>query len=318
MILAICLAIGSTGVVSATTVGESEPALLKETTMFVGNYISSLENTVISDVIFLDNLYSPQNDNVIARLYRVGDGYAIIGINTLNVYEYSLSSANPYSSVSGKKYYGGYFEYYDSNKRHIYEGYAFTPSASLNEITDKETSPTSKLHVSDEPLAMPRANARGQLNGTLSTAWINGKCGPTSAYIMLQYKGYIDTSMTANETINYLDGLMGPVSLSTLKSGTNKALSNWGYSVRVSSASYSFSLVKSQIDRNKPLTLGTNGGGLATDGHVQTIHGYAEQLITRSTTAYVLYVNNSWGQNNVAISYQGSAPSYLKDHIYFG
>ncbi len=69
-------------------------------------------------------------------------------------------------------------------------------------------------------------------------------------------------------------------------------------------------------------TLGTNGGGLATGGHVQTIHGYKQVYYgVGSEQTITLYVNNSWGKNNIAIPYdilvEGDAPSYLKDHVYY-
>ena len=61
---------------------------------------------------------------------------------------------------------------------------------------------------------------------------------------------------------------------------------------------------------------------MATGGHVQTIHGYKQFYYgVGSEQTITLYVNNSWGKNNIAIPYdilvEGDAPSYLKDHVYY-
>lgn len=79
----------------------------------------------------------------------------------------------------------------------------------------------------------------------------------------------------------------------------------------------SCTLIMSEINAGRPLTLGTSGGGLASGGHVQTVHGYYNVNIVTKPYYYTIYVNNSWGKNNVAISYEDTTPSYLKDHVYF-
>lgn len=109
--------------------------------------------------------------------------------------------------------------------------------------------------------------------------------------------------------------------MSSLKNGINNYLStsyqHGGLYGTVTSCSYSYDIVKSNINYNKPISLGTNGGGLATGGHVQTIHGYKTEQLSASIIQYTLYVNNSWGDNNIALTYINTPPTYLKDHVYF-
>ena len=49
------------------------------------------------------------------------------------------------------------------------------------------------------------------------------------------------------------------------------------------------------------------------EGHVMTIHGYVQTIGDH----YVVYVNDSWGNNDVAYSYDYSPPTNFKDHVYF-
>lgn len=300
------------------TVSASDNDLRYKNKIF--SFISCLEGTNDLSISFVDDLFEPEDNTIIAKLYSVNDGYAIIGKNSLEVYEYSISATNPYLNTKGKKYYSGYFEYFDSEFKHIYNSYLYhSNSSSLEFIQEEKSSPLSNV-VSYN--AVPRANSYKKLSKSLPTDWINGYCGPTSAYNMLAYKGYVpDYLMPGTVCINFINNLINPnggsgVTLTSLKNGMNDALEYLGYSKRVASSSYSFNLVKRCINKDEPLTLGTSGGGLAQGGHVQTIHGYGEILVSSSPT-YVLYVNNSWGKNDVSISYTGNTPAYLKDHVYY-
>lgn len=308
-----------------------EPIDSKYYEKFIKDYIYALEE-INPSVTFKDVLYDPYGNSKIAYLYSVENGYAIIGIDSMNIYEFSLSTDNPYRSVIGKKYYSGYFEYYDSSKVHIYEKYKFSDESSMMFGMEKNTSLSVQKNSRDDFVI--KANSVKKLSRALPTDWVNGYCGPTSAYNMLKYKSYVPLSYTSGtDAIKYINSLINPnggsgVSLSTLTNGMNKALSNWGYVKRVSSTSYSFPLIKQQINKDCPLTLGTSGGGLATGGHVQTVHGYAELTVsttsistlnmpTATSPTYVIYVNNSWGKNDVTLSYTGNPPTYLKDHVYY-
>ena len=283
----------------------------------IERFICNLENKSNVSVTYLDDLYNPNNDSVIAKLYTLENGYAIIGAQSFQIFEYSLDASNPYKDTIGRKYYAGYFRYFDKDLNHVYTGTEFLNDSEAADFLDQETMSTRNVNTATRAA---NSTTRRYLSGSLSTDWVNGYCGPTSAYNMLRYMGYIPSKYYGTTGIYYLNSFMNPtggqgVSLTTLKNGINAYMNYQGYSARVKSNSYSFYLVQNCINADEPITLGTNGGGLTSEGHVQTIHGYA--IVEGSSTTYILYVNNSWGSNNVAITYTGSAPSYLKDHVYF-
>lgn len=281
-----------------------------------------------------DVLYDCHTKLPTAIIYTLESGYAIFMIEGAYVCEYSETDPNPYQSVQKDSllYYAGPFEYLVYSNNHfinILTNETFVPTESKNSfILNEQSSLIAETNIQDKIDALnnnsvgtTRAVTQSKkLPRALSTSWINGYCGPTSAYNMLKYRNLVESGYTGTQLINRISTYTGTgVSLSSLKNGINNYLSDKiNTSVRVSSCNYSFSKVVSEINAGRPLTLGTNGGGLATGGHVQTIHGYHRESVGTGTIEYfTLYVNNSWGSNNVAIAYEDSAPSYLKDHVYF-
>ena len=159
--------------------------------------------------------------------------------------------------------------------------------------------------------------AERYLSGGLSTAWINGYCGPTSAHAMLRYLGFTDRSVSTHDMIilisTYTDRL---VSVSELRNGMNQYLLDKGYNATVYSCNYNFNRVMQEINSSQPILMFTFGGGLTSGNHVQTIHGY-KQTSDGNNITNTLIVNNSWGENGCYIPYTNSVPSYLGNHIYY-
>lgn len=272
----------------------------------------------------------------VAYCFEFNNGYVIIDISAMSVYEYSLSTPSPYLGFNtGELYYNGPISYYfklDCDFVHTYaeldEEGNFTYTIPVNEMSSVISGDTTLTDAQKTERLLHKKRVyetnietiveQGSINGTLSTAWINGYCGPTSAHTMLRYLGFTDRSREQHAVIQELTSYTGvEVTLESLRNGINNYLSTHNYSARVSSCSYNFNRVKSEINNNQPLTLGTYRGGLAPGGgHVQTIHKYVVTYDLINTT-YKLYVNNSWGSNNVVISYENGAPSWLSDHVYY-
>ena len=277
-------------------------------------------------------LYDMITSEPIAIVYDLSSGgYAIFDVSTLSVSEFSESSLNPYVNVLKNKqipYYCGAGNYYTkkgSGYTDLYSGIVIPMKQLLISTNEKSCSRTSiladpeaansVLERKERLLAMSSSYVTGSLTRQLSTDWVNGKCGPTSIYNMLEFRGelMLYPTRTPIQHINYIASFTGStVSLSSLTSGTNSYLSMAGSARRVSSCSYSFSRVTAEINANRPITLGTSAFA-GTDGHVTTIHGYVRTLDDH----YVLYVNDSHGNNDVAYSYDVTPPSHFADHVYF-
>ena len=295
------------------------------------DYITAYMEVVVDHPSTIYNriqLIDPYTNQVKYILYVFELGYAIIDIVDFYVCEYSVCSSNPYlvSLESQQLYYIAPLGYYcleNGNYRHILSNELISISSQavpttlldINSMCQKINnlkSPSSTYSIA------ATIETERYLSSSLATDWVNGYCGPTSAYNMLKYRGLVESGYTGQQLIYRISSYTGSsVDLTSLTNGINLYLSYAGFSNKVASTSYSFNKVMTEINANRPLTLGTNGGGLASGGHVQTIHGYYKYSIGTSITYYTLYVNNSWGQNGVAITYETTTPSYLKDHVYY-
>ena len=161
-----------------------------------------------------------------------------------------------------------------------------------------------------------KAYASGSLSGSLSTINKSGYCGPTSAHCVLKYEGKLRGGAYNNTSeIVVISTYTGVgVSIFSLTAGVQAYMDTYGISGYALWVPYSWSSVVNKINSNKPITLGTSGGGIATGGHVRTIHKYFN-----TGNDYLLYVNDSWGNNNVTIAYNttySGPPSYLSDHMW--
>lgn len=269
----------------------------------------------------------------VAYCFEFNNGYIIIDISAMSVYEYSLSTPSPYLGMNTSAlYYNGPIAYYyklGSDYVHTYaeldEEGNFTYTVPVNEMSSvisddailTDTQKTEKL-LSMKSVYETNATvilAEGYLSGGLTTAWLNGYCGPTAAHCMLRYMWYTNRSLSTNEVIMTIATYTGrDVTLDSLRDGMNQYLWSKGYNDTVVSCSYNFNRVMQEINSNEPLSLGQSG---STTGHVMTIHGYKKTQSDTVTTNYYLYVNNSHGSNSVTITYVNEKPSYLIDHVYF-
>lgn len=277
-----------------------------------------------------------------AYLYEINNtGYAILNLADWTVSEYSLSVPSYYSNIKGRKYYSGIFRYFFSDNDTIYSlpeqktisselraEYANAYCQDYRAISEFEKqSLMQSYETTSASTNSVLTTSSNSLPHSLSTGYKNNYCGPTAiatmmwyygTYVNSRYKGGNSTKTALiNSLINYIDN---PVSLSTLKKGCNDFFTDFVISNTAYSCSYSFSRVVSCIDSGKPITIGgsasafdpSNTGG----GHIGVVHGYS-YTTNPGDPYYVLKVNDSWGHNNVSISYYRSAPSTLADHIYF-
>ena len=304
---------------------------------YVEKYINFVEGTTIT-AIAEANLLDVANSQVIAVCYSLSSGgYAIIDIQTNLIYEYSLEADSPYSRQTEPYYYAGPNNYFVKENSSLFVHTidntlkANTTSvvvattgfsdyrASINSVRSLEDKIADLVAAEANPT---RAIAQGNLTSALSTDYLNGFCGPTSMYNLLKYQGKIRNppSPTPIDEIVIIATYTGiTVSLSSLVNGTINYLQNYNVVGTVFYCNYSWAMIVNRIGMNRPITLGTNGGGLATGGHVQTVHGYySNDIPTSLVYIRIIYVNNGWGSNNIAITYDNAygVPSYLKDHVY--
>lgn len=271
-----------------------------------------------------------------AYCFEFNNGYIIIDISAMSVYEYSLSTPSPYLGFnSAQLYYNGPIAYYfkaSSDYVHTYaeldEEGNFTYTIPVNEMTsvisgDENLTDSQKAEKLLSMKSVYETNAttilaERYLSGSLTTAWLDGYCGPTAAHCMLRYLGFTDRNIASTDVIRIISTYTGQaVTISSMTNGMNNYLSDHNYNATVDWCYYDFSRVMTEINSNTPLTLGTNDGGIAPGGgHVQTIHGY-KKTTDGTYTNYYLYINNSWGSNNVVLTYEGSKPTYLQDHVYY-
>lgn len=319
---------------------------LERATAYVEAYIGFVEGISV-EAEFVDDLYTTQKPGKIGMLFAINSsGYAVLGTDDYNIYEYSLSSPNPYEEFTGSTlYYDGISSYYAGQGSaiiNILTGESFSLNAAL--ASSVASNPLQSFHAVTENLTESEKSAKvsaflnatsqsvtrageesGSLTRALSTATKSGDyCGEIAAHCMLQYRGFHRSDLTGVQNIEMLRNFVASnpsvspaVNLDSLRNGINAYLVSRGYySISVASSAYSFNRIRTEIGNNRPLTLGTNGGGLITGGHVQAVHGWKVQYPSASFAVYTIYVN-SWGQNNRAISYTNAAPAYLKDHVYY-
>lgn len=281
-------------------------------------------------------LLDVETDLPVAYCFEFNNGYIIVSINSMTVYESSLSSASPYANITYDTpvYYNGAIEYYvKSNNIYFHtlsrniETNEYEYTISENEITstmsgDAEITHEQKINKIQGIKQTNQSNSatvigERQLNGSLTTAWVNGYCGPTSAHCMLRYLGFTDRSVSTHDMIMLISEYTGrAVSLNSLRNGMNNYLRDHGYSATVYSCNYSIERVVNEIDSNQPLTISRMSGSV---GHVMTAHGY--RIVRNENTAqyvYTIYVNESYGVNGVQLWYDNyNTPHNFVDHVYY-
>ena len=309
----------------------SSNAYMDPNSLYVESYISFNEKINVNTTAHI-KLRDINTSQTIATCYTFSTGgYAIVDTPNNRIYEYSLTNSSPYFGQKGNCYYGGPFNYFiksGSNFIHTLDHSEVSESELIKKVAKftqyRASSKNSKsiseklkeLDSAKKSFSITSSASQRDLYGSLSTAWVSSYCGPTSAYIVLEYMGKLRANHSDPEgEIIYISGFTGKgVNLDSLRNGITNYLSTHSLSGTAYSCSYSFNTVKSKINVNTPITLGT-------DGHVQTIHGYRLETISVNNKIYTLYTNDSWGSNDVAITYEINPdtpypPSYLNDHVY--
>lgn len=319
----------------------SQSAYSQKLFKYAEDVINMIEGTQDIIITKANPLYRVDNDEQFAFLCQLNiGGYAIIDIVTCEIYEYSTKSFNPYTGKSGEKYYCGPLQYLTkksnkfvdtkSNKEistselrervnqrgNIYPTFSNSKATIYTNLMEKEAALTA--------VKSTRATQKF-LSSELSTSWKNGWCGPTAAYIMFEYMGKVrSNSLAPTKEIEHIGSFVGQgsLTLSSMKKGMNNYLSTYSVGGSVASTSFSMSRIMTEINNDKPITIGGNNivfddGTTASGGHVTTCHGYYRN--GSGSSAYnALYLNNGWGENYITVTFTGTyAPSYFKDHIYW-
>lgn len=169
--------------------------------------------------------------------------------------------------------------------------------------------------VENSQIAARSASASGALLHPTSMDFVNGSCIPTTAYVMLNYRGLIPSG---ENYIRVMDNYIIYGNLTYMRTGMNQYLQDSGQSsiAWVNSSSYSLALIQTHINNDRPISLGLNANDQLNTGggHAVTVTGYYWNY---SSGYVMLTVNNSWGYSSTLTYYSYNTPSWLVDHIYF-
>lgn len=278
--------------------------------------------SIVKDEILLENLNGEYES---VAFSMSDDGYIIVNLNDLSIPELSFENSNPYLNVVNPVY-NGILSYYSkqgsefiSVKDNVpFEKNQFNQIYSKQETEDKELLVQRSLESLQE--ALRHVNIERYLSGTLKTWYISGgHCGSiASAISMRYYYDYVNTDYVPSNSIsqNSLIALMqqyvgsGGTTYSNMVNGLNNYFNTRPISNSANStSSFSFSKVKTQINNNRPIIIGTSNH--PTFGNHWVIgHGY----FTSTVDGNYVIVNNGWGDNNVWIE---PSTQYLDGTIYF-
>lgn len=253
------------------------------------------------------------------------NGYIIVNIKDLTIPELSFENSNPYDNVKNPIY-NGVLSYYskvgeefvslkDNSSVRIEQ---FENVYSKEEIADKEESIRTLENTLKNQLR--HVNIERYINGSLKTWYISGgHCGSiASAICMRYYYDYVSTNYVSSGSIgqNALIALMQQYvgSGGTTYSNLDNGLDNYFNARNVNNSanaitSFSFSRVKTQINRSRPIIIGTTNHPTFGD-HWIIGHGY----FTSPVDGNYVIVNNGWGNNNVWIE---PSTTYLDGTIHF-
>ncbi len=256
-------------------------------------------------------------DNIEAICFSLSeDGYIIINVNDLSVPEFSFTAPNPYSNYKNDvNYYNGplsYYRYEDNKFINLKSGV----SVNKLDINKKYTKP--KLNIDnkieeiismrDTILVTERVNNYLKLPKWSSSYY----CGIDACAILLAYyddvynNNFVDSSVDSSPALqkyladnNYIKNggttaydLVTGGFLTKYKGLRDYVLSRVGWSANY--ISYTFDRVKSSVESNHPVIVGTDPGHPINDNHWIIAYGY------RITTSYeYLIVNDGFGNNEI-------------------
>lgn len=278
--------------------------------------------TLLEEGILLKNL----NGEYEAISFSIPkSGYIIVNIKDLTVPELSFENSNPYDNVINPVY-NGALSYHSkvgdefvSLKDHSrFRREQFKSVYSKEEITNKKELINSLENALSNQLRY--VNVERYINGSLKTWYISGgHCGSiASAICMRYYYDYVSTNYVPSGSTgqNALIDLMqqyvgsGGTNYSDLDSGLDDYFNARNVNNSANAITgFSFSRVKTQINRSRPIIIGTTNH--PTFGEHWIIgHGY----FTSPVDGDYVIVNNGWGNNNVWIE---PSTTYLDGTIHF-
>lgn len=308
------------------------PSVIKESytlskysdeTNYVKSFLISIKkDSNISEPIELSNF----NNSLEALAFNIDSGgYIILNTNDYNIVEMSFDNSSPYDK-NDSNYYNGPLQYYaKENDKYI--------SIMDNNIVNIENIETF-YHTKKEPylISLKKQNlstydisrsldVEKHLNGSLSQWYVSGNnCGSIACAIMMKYyDAYIDGNYvdSAYESKNNLIALMQQYvgSGSTMYSSIVGGLTQYFFNKNINntcnvSSGFSFSLLMSKINNNRPLIyLMQNHPSYGN--HYVIAHGYFNSDINGK----YMIINDGWGRNNVWIN---SNNTYVYKTIYLG
>jgi hypothetical protein len=321
--LVLTLLLGTTGISYA----KNEPSYqneIKYATLFLKN--SGFGVNQLSNPITLKNVNGDE-ESVVFSLNE--NGYIIINLNNYDIPEFSFEASNPYTIKDAGNVYNGPFNYLRD------DGENFTDIISkkiiqkskvevnyIQPLVDKakklqEIESASSSNSSENPLSSYDFIESGSISGTLRTWDTANFCGVDGTAILLQYyddywsEGFVpDDKETASALTDYLiyynyiinDGASGPdiVNGYWWTTGLNDYLDDIGIlSWNATTASYSWSTLKNQINMGRPLMVGANEEHPDFDkAHWIIAHGYFRGY---DGLPYIV-CNNGHGSNNVYLT----------------
>lgn len=300
------------------------------------NYMTIAEDTAAyygyeKTACYYEMLYNV-NDEVVAVIVTFEEGgYIILDEENGGMYEANMDGDFPF--VDGYKiYYLTHLNYYYKINNTFIHAYEYEQNTSETRSITIDENNVDEFYAYAQTLSLPSTyeltNAltrssvvSGGLTYDLATDWINGKCGPTSAYIILEYIGAMPiTGLNAEESINVMDDYIGVTSLQTLRDGMNDYCDDYNVNASFSMKSeFDINIVTDSIDNDLPIQMG--GSIFPTDptsyGHSVVIHGY-KLIYYPAALQCTLSINNSWGDNDVLVTQDLlSMTDYWSDHVYF-
>lgn len=286
-------------------------------------FLNSVGRPVALDEgILLKNL----NGEYEAVLFSMpANGYIIVNIKDLSIPELSFENSNPYDNVTNPVYNGAlsYYskvgeEFISLEDNSIIRMEEFKNIYSKEDVSSKEALISTLENASQ--IQLRHVNVERYINGSLKTWYISGgHCGSiASAICMRYYYDYVSTSYVPSGSTgqNDLIALMqqyvgsGGTTYNNLKNGLNNYFNARSVNnSATATTSFSFSRVKTQINQNRPIIIGTTNH--PTFGEHWIIgHGY----FTSPVDGDYVIVNNGWGSNDVWIE---PSTTYLDGTIHF-
>ena len=281
----------------------------------------------IDEGIILENIYG---DNEAVAYSMLNGGYMIVNIKDLSIPELSFESNNPYIGVINPVY-NGPMNYYSrcgdkliaimTNEECDLSQLSIVYCA--DEIRDKEA----YIRMLQGALQKRRLRAITQRNLSISLKkWYTGgnNCGPIACAICMRFyydcvdsaylrSGYTNEGEAIQLMISYLR--QNGTTPYQVMNGMNRYFADMNISnTAVALYYFDFDILKSKINQNRPVIVGTEGHNEYGD-HWIIAHGYFINREADIVEKYII-VNNGWRENNVWLNLDTNR-RYFDSMVYF-